>query len=142
LQSFTATSSPLVFLDPEFRGPLDRLKFGNEGERQRGRASLPAMSETYIDAIAFEIARVLAPSGYCMRWVDTFSLFEAHLRLGRHHRADRRSVAAKPRGMLRLQDELAGLFLSMSRYSGGQDKFSASFLAKLSPPDLVGKCVT
>jgi hypothetical protein len=43
---------------PSFRGPLDRLKFRNEGERQRGRASLPAMSETYIDAVPFEIARV------------------------------------------------------------------------------------
>jgi site-specific DNA-methyltransferase (adenine-specific) len=78
LQSLPAASSPLVFFDPEFRGPLDRLKFGNEGERQRGRASLPAMSESYIDVVCHEIARVLAPSGYCMRWMDTFSLCQAH----------------------------------------------------------------
>ena len=38
------------------------------------------MSESYIDAVCHEIARVLAPSGYCMRWVDTFSLCEAHHR--------------------------------------------------------------
>jgi site-specific DNA-methyltransferase (adenine-specific) len=78
LQSLPTASSSLVFFDPQFRGPLDRLKFGNEGERQRGRASLPSMSESYIDAICHEIVRVLAPSGYCMRWVDTFSLCEAH----------------------------------------------------------------
>jgi hypothetical protein len=30
-------------------------------------------------------------------------------------------VQARPRGMLMLSDELAGLFLNMSRYSGGQD---------------------
>jgi hypothetical protein len=30
-------------------------------------------------------------------------------------------LQANPRGLLRLQDELAGLFLNMSRYSGGQD---------------------
>jgi hypothetical protein len=58
LQSLPASSSPLVIFDPEFRGPLDRLKFGNEGERQRGRASLPPMSESYIDAVCSEIARV------------------------------------------------------------------------------------
>lgn len=30
-------------------------------------------------------------------------------------------LQANPRGMLRLSDELSGLFLNMSRYSGGQD---------------------
>jgi site-specific DNA-methyltransferase (adenine-specific) len=67
-----------VFFDPEFRGSLDYLKFGNEGARQRGRASLPAMSETYIDAVCRQIARVLAPSGYCARWMETFALCQAH----------------------------------------------------------------
>ena len=78
LQSLPTASSSLVFFDPQFRGPLDRLKFGNEGERQRGRASLPPMSESYRDAVSLEIARVLSPSAYCMRWMDTFSLCEAH----------------------------------------------------------------
>ena len=30
-------------------------------------------------------------------------------------------LQARPQGMLMLSDELAGLFLNMSRYSGGQD---------------------
>jgi site-specific DNA-methyltransferase (adenine-specific) len=57
---------------------LDRLKFGNEGARQRGRARLPAMTEDYIDACCREIARALAPGGYLMRWMDTFGLCEGH----------------------------------------------------------------
>jgi site-specific DNA-methyltransferase (adenine-specific) len=72
------SSSPLVHLDPQHRGVLDHLKFGNEGARQRGRAALPAMSQPYIEAACREIARVLRPSGYLMQWVDTYGLCEAH----------------------------------------------------------------
>src|SRR5436190_23647915 len=78
LRSLSDSCTPLAFFDPQHRGVLDKLKFGNEGERQRGRAALPAMSEDYIDACCREIARVLKPSGYCMRWVDTYGLCEAH----------------------------------------------------------------
>jgi site-specific DNA-methyltransferase (adenine-specific) len=74
--------TPIVFFDPQHRAVLDKLKFGNEGARQRGRAGLPAMSESYIDDCCREIARVLAPSGYLMRWVDTYTLCQArHLRI-------------------------------------------------------------
>jgi site-specific DNA-methyltransferase (adenine-specific) len=69
---------PLVFFDPQHRAVLDHLKFGNEGARQRGRALFPAMSEDAIAAIENEIARILAPTGYLMRWADTFGLCEAH----------------------------------------------------------------
>jgi site-specific DNA-methyltransferase (adenine-specific) len=77
--------APLVWFDPQHRGVLDHLKFGNEGARQRGRAQLPAMSEDYIDEVCGEIARVLRPSGYCMRWMDTHNLCEGlHLRVRAH----------------------------------------------------------
>jgi site-specific DNA-methyltransferase (adenine-specific) len=76
LQSLASNCTPLVFFDPQHRAVLDKLRFGNEGERQRGRAALPAMSEEYIDIACAEIARVLAPSGYLMRWIDTFGLCE------------------------------------------------------------------
>jgi site-specific DNA-methyltransferase (adenine-specific) len=39
---------------------------------------VPQMSADYIDACCREIARVLVPSGYCMRWLDTYGLCEAH----------------------------------------------------------------
>ena len=82
LRSLPSGCSPLVFFDPQHRAVLDRLKFGNEGERQKGRAKLPAMTNDYIDACCREAARVLSPSGYLMRWVDTFGLCEAqHLQI-------------------------------------------------------------
>jgi site-specific DNA-methyltransferase (adenine-specific) len=70
--------SPLVFFDPQHRSVLDKLAFGNEKTRQRGRAGLPAMTDDFIDAICLEIARTLKPSAYCMRWLDTYGLCEAH----------------------------------------------------------------
>src|SRR4051794_38397929 len=78
LVSLPNTCSSLVFLDPQFRAVLDHLKFGNEGARQRGRASLPAMSQEYIDACLREIARTLRPSAYAMLWIDKFTLCQAH----------------------------------------------------------------
>jgi site-specific DNA-methyltransferase (adenine-specific) len=78
LRSLADGCAPLVFFDPQHRAVLDKLKFGNEGARQRGRARLPAMTEDYIDAVCCESARVLKPSGYLMRWIDTFGLCEGH----------------------------------------------------------------
>jgi site-specific DNA-methyltransferase (adenine-specific) len=78
LRGLTSGCTPLVFFDPQYRDVLDKLKFGNEGARQKGRAQLPAMSTDYIDAVCREAARVLKPSGYCMLWADTFNLCQAH----------------------------------------------------------------
>ena len=78
LRSLPAACAALAFFDPQHRGVLDRLAFGNEGARQRERCRLPAMGDDYIDACCREIARVLVPSGYSMRWVDTYGLCEAH----------------------------------------------------------------
>jgi site-specific DNA-methyltransferase (adenine-specific) len=78
LQSLSDSCTPLVLFDPQHRGVLDHLKFGNEGARQCGRASLPPMTEEYIDAACREIARILRPGGYLMYWSDTFGLCEAH----------------------------------------------------------------
>jgi site-specific DNA-methyltransferase (adenine-specific) len=84
MRSLPAVCAPLAFFDPQHRGVLDKLKFGNEGARQRGRACLPSMTEDYIDAVCLEIARALTPSGYLMRWIDTFGLVEGqHLRIPR-----------------------------------------------------------
>jgi site-specific DNA-methyltransferase (adenine-specific) len=64
LRALPDACPPLVFFDPQHRSVLNKLKFGNEGARQRGRAQLPAMSDDLIDACCVEIARVLKPSGY------------------------------------------------------------------------------
>jgi site-specific DNA-methyltransferase (adenine-specific) len=82
LRSLPDSHTPLTFFDPQHRSVLDKMKFGNEGERQRGRAQLPQMSDALIDECCIEIARVLKPSGYLMLWADTFRLCEGyHLRL-------------------------------------------------------------
>jgi hypothetical protein len=82
LRSLPVACTPLVFLDPQHRAVVDRLKFGNEGARHCGRAELPAMSEDYIDAVCRESARMLKGGGYLMRWIDTFCLCEGpHLRI-------------------------------------------------------------
>ena len=78
LRSLPEACATLAFFDPQYRGVLDHLKFGNESARQRGRAQLPAMTEEYIDAVCRETARVLRPGGYLLRWTDVFGLCEAH----------------------------------------------------------------
>ena len=82
LRSLRDACAQTGFFDPQYRGVLDHLNYGNEGSRQRGRARLRAMSNGYIDACCREIARVLKPSGYLLLWTDTFHLCEAdHLRV-------------------------------------------------------------
>jgi site-specific DNA-methyltransferase (adenine-specific) len=82
LRSLPNRCTPLVFFDPQYRGVLDMLRYGNEGARQRGRFNLPAISNNYIDACCREAARVLVRSGYLLRWTDTFHLCEGdHLRI-------------------------------------------------------------
>jgi site-specific DNA-methyltransferase (adenine-specific) len=81
LQSLPPACATLGFFDPQFRERLERQKYGNEGkQRQSVRATLPAMSADYIDAVVREFARVLAPSAYLMRWCDKFVLCEGHHR--------------------------------------------------------------
>lgn len=60
------------FFDPQYRGVLDHLNYGNEGARQKGRVSLNQMDEDTIIAFFQEIDRVLRPSGYCFLWVDKY----------------------------------------------------------------------
>ena len=76
LRSLPADSFPLVFLDPQYRGVLDKLAYGNEGERQRKRAELPQMDEPQIAAFVAAAAACLMPSGHLLLWVDKFHLVE------------------------------------------------------------------
>jgi site-specific DNA-methyltransferase (adenine-specific) len=76
LGQVSAASAPLVFFDPQYREGLDKLKYGNDGERQRERAALPQMSPYTIRDFCYQIDRVLKPSGHLMLWMDKFSLVE------------------------------------------------------------------
>ena len=67
----------VVFFDPQYRGVLDKLSYGNEGKnRGKERSSLNQMSEETIKLFLKEIERVLMPSGYLFLWVDKFHLVE------------------------------------------------------------------
>jgi hypothetical protein len=46
LRSLPDGCNPLVFYDPQYRGVLDKLQYGNEGARQMRRFALPAMTST------------------------------------------------------------------------------------------------
>ena len=64
-----------VFFDPQYRGILDKLSYGNEGKsRGRKRSELRQMDEETIKDFITEICRVLVPSGTMFLWVDKFHL--------------------------------------------------------------------
>ena len=66
---------PVAFLDPQYRGVLEKLKYGNEGElRGKRRASLIQMSEETIVDFIRGIDRALLPSGHLFLWIDKFHL--------------------------------------------------------------------
>ena len=55
---------PAAFFDPQYRGVLDYLSYGNEGVSRGGaRSSLVQMTDIIPDFIS-EMTRVLLPSGH------------------------------------------------------------------------------
>lgn len=67
---------PCVFFDPQYRGLLDQMEYGNEGAKQGLRAALPQMGAESISRFLVEIERVLRPGRYCFMWLDKFSVSE------------------------------------------------------------------
>ena len=66
---------PLCFFDPQYRGILDKMRYGNEGEsRGRRRSELIQMSEEEISEFIQGIAKTLIPSGHLLLWVDKYHL--------------------------------------------------------------------
>ena len=75
LASLPAASIPVVFFDPQYRGVLDKLAYGNEGEKRgKRRSRLLQMTEDIIREFAAGIDRVLIPSGHLFLWIDKFHL--------------------------------------------------------------------
>ncbi len=65
------------FFDPQYRGVLDKLAYGNEGKaRGKARCELPQMTEAVIGEIVRELGRVLIGSGHLFLWMDKFHLCE------------------------------------------------------------------
>lgn len=77
LNAIPDSSIKTAFFDPQYRGVLDYLNYGNEGkQRGQARCNLPQMSELTIIQFIREIDRVLLPSGHLFLWVDKFHLLE------------------------------------------------------------------
>ena len=75
LRQLPAAALSLCFFDPQYRGVLDQLQYGNEGQSRGARRSgLPQMSVEVVEHFLAEIARVLTPSGHLALWVDKFHL--------------------------------------------------------------------
>ncbi|MBS1584872.1 MAG: site-specific DNA-methyltransferase [Bacteroidetes bacterium] len=65
------------FFDPQYRGIMDKMNYGNEGKtRQVERSELNQMSDETIISFVNEIDRVLVPSGHLFLWIDKFHLCE------------------------------------------------------------------
>ncbi len=65
-----------AFFDPQYRGIMDKMKYGNEGARQKQRVALQQMDKETIIQFINGIDRVLAKSGYLFLWIDKFHLCE------------------------------------------------------------------
>ncbi len=66
---------PLCFFDPQYRGILDKMQYGNEGEsRGRRRSELTQMNDAEISEFIQGIAKTLIPSGHLLLWVDKYHL--------------------------------------------------------------------
>ncbi|MGI9501356.1 MAG: DNA methyltransferase [Geminicoccaceae bacterium] len=74
LDSLQAEAFPLCIFDPQYRGVLDRQKYGNEGKRQKDRAKLQQMDDELIGGFIAKIDRALIPSGHLLLWLDKYHL--------------------------------------------------------------------
>ena len=75
LTALEPASVPLCIFDPQYRGILDKMQYGNEGvSRGRARSALPQMSEETIAEFITGIEAALIPSGHLFLWVDKYHL--------------------------------------------------------------------
>lgn len=70
-------SVKVAFFDPQYRGVLDKMAYGNGGKRRgQKRFALPQMTEEKISLFIQKIESALLPNGYLFLWVDKFHLAE------------------------------------------------------------------
>lgn len=75
LTKIPTNTIPAAFFDPQYRGILDKLNYGNEGEKRgKKRCELKQMNEETINKFIKEINSILVPSGHLFLWMDKFHL--------------------------------------------------------------------
>lgn len=77
LKQIPEHSIKACFFDPQYRGILDKQKYGNEGKsKEKRRLSLLQMSDKTIENFVQKINNVLVPTGHLFLWTDKFHLCE------------------------------------------------------------------
>ena len=77
LAGLDARSVSTCFFDPQYRGILDKMSYGNEGvNRGKSRSQLRQMRVSEIRSFVQEIARILVPRGHVFLWMDKFELVD------------------------------------------------------------------
>lgn len=75
LKNIRESKIKVCFFDPQYRGVLDQLNYGNEGvSRCRDRSRLSQMTEDDIINFIHEIDRILIPTGHLFLWIDKYHL--------------------------------------------------------------------
>lgn len=80
LSTICDKSVAVCFFDPQYRGLLDKLKYGNEGSKENARCNLTQMNEETIIKFIKEMDRVLKDSGHLFLWVDKYHLNEGDVK--------------------------------------------------------------
>lgn len=65
-----------AIFDPQYRGVLDKMGYGNEGVRQKERVELPQMTEAFITDCIYLQSYKLVANGYMFLWLDKYHLAE------------------------------------------------------------------
>ena len=72
---------PVAFLDPQYRGILNKMGYGNEGKsRGQKRSALVQMESDRIGTFIKEIDRTLIPTGHLFLWLDKYELLNGFQR--------------------------------------------------------------
>ncbi len=75
LKNINDSTISTAFFDPQYRGILDKMNYGNEGkDRGKARCDLQQMDEDTIKDFIVELNRVVKPYGHLFLWVDKFHL--------------------------------------------------------------------
>ena len=75
LEKLPEASFSAAFLDPQYRGVLNKMSYGNEGEsRGKARCQLEQMDDETIATFVFGISKALMPTGHLFLWMDKFEL--------------------------------------------------------------------
>jgi site-specific DNA-methyltransferase (adenine-specific) len=75
LRQIEDESLKVIFFDPQYRGLLDKMSYGNEAKgKSKNRSERTQMTDEDIQEFLIEIERCLLPSGYLFLWIDKFHL--------------------------------------------------------------------